>query len=79
MTVILMTRHCSVDKPSWAALTQFVRFLYLQLSDCQKSIFCNEDYFGEGSEFKKFVVQFMIRMSKVSILLYAKFIRAALL
>ena len=60
-------RHCSVANPSWATLEQFVRFLFVQLSDCQNSIFCNKTFFAEDPGFKKFVVQFMIRMSKVSI------------
>ena len=63
---MFFNRHCSVDYPSWATLAQFVRFLHLQLIDCQDSIFCDEMFFGEGSDFKKFVVRFMIRMSKVS-------------
>ena len=37
----------------------------MQLNDCQKSIYCNQDFFGKGTDFKTFVVEFMIRMSKV--------------
>ena len=51
--------------PSWAELAQFVRFLYVQLNDCQSSIYCNQEFFGEDTDFKTFVVEFMIRMSQV--------------
>ena len=51
--------------PSWAELAQFVRFLYVQLNDCQSSIYCNQEFFGKDTDFKTFVVEFMIRMSQV--------------
>ena len=53
--------------PSWAELAQFIRFLYVQLNDCQSSIYCNQEFFGKGTDFKTFVVEFMIRMSQVCI------------
>ena len=60
--------HCPIKHPTWAELAQFVRFLYVQLNDCQKSIYCNQEFFGKGTDFKTFVVKFMIRMSQVCVL-----------
>ena len=51
--------------PSWAELAQFVRFLYVQLNDCQNSIYCKPENYHSGTDFKTFVVEFMIRMSQV--------------
>ena len=65
---VILCRHCSIVQPSWAELAQFVRFLYVQLNDCQSSIYCNEQFFWEGAEFKKFIVEFMIKMSQVRML-----------
>ena len=62
---VFLHRHCSINHPSWAELTQFVRFLYVQLNDCQSSIYCDQEFFGKGTDFKTFVVNFMIRMSRV--------------
>ena len=62
---LFLYSHCNIVHPSWAELAQFVRFLYVQLNDCQCSIYCNQEFFGEGTDFKKFVVEFMIRMSQV--------------
>ena len=64
LTFILYSR-CSMLHPSWAELAQFVRFLYVQLNDCQSSIYCNQEFFGKDTDFKTFVVEFMIRMSQV--------------
>ena len=66
--MIYSCSHCCVEHPSWAELAQFVRFLYVQLNDCQESIYCNQEFFGQGTDFKTFVVEFMIRMSQVRIL-----------
>ena len=63
--LIIFYRQCSILHPSWAELAQFVRFLYVQLNDCQSSIYCNQEFFAAGKYFKKFVVEFMIRMSQV--------------
>ena len=61
-------RHCGVRNPSWAELNNFVKFLDVQLSDCESSIFCNEAIVGDVLQgFKQFVVKFMIRMSRVCI------------
>ena len=53
--------------PSWVELNHFLKFLDIQLSSCEKSIFCNEDLVGDVMPgLKTFVVKFMIRMSKVN-------------
>ena len=62
-------RHCGVRNPSWAELNYFVKFLNVQLSDCEHSIFCNKEVIGDALQgFKEFAVQFMIRMSRVCVL-----------
>ena len=59
--------ECGVKDPSWVELNHFLKFLDIQLSSCEKSIFCNEDLVGDVmSGLKTFVVKFMIRMSTVS-------------
>ena len=59
--------ECGVKDPSWVELNHFLKFLDIQLSSCEKSIFCNEDLVGDVmSGLKTFVVKFMIRMSKVN-------------
>ena len=67
--ILFLYRYCSIVHPSWAELAQFVRFLHVQLNDCQHSIYCNQNFFGGGTDFKTFVVEFMIRMSQVCYLL----------
>ena len=53
--------------PSWSEVENFIQFLDAQLSDCETSIFCNEIYVGDTLPgFRKFVVEFMVMMSKVS-------------
>ena len=44
-------------------LAQFVRFLYVQLQDCKRSVF---RVVIEKDEFAKFILEFMLRMSNVS-------------
>ena len=66
--ILCKCRRCCIAHPSWAELAQFVRFLYVQLNDCQNSIYCNQEFFGKGTDFKTFVVKFMIRMSQVCML-----------
>ena len=59
-------RYCGVKNPSWTELHHFIKFLNTQLEDCEGSIFCNEAVVGDVLQgFKQFVVQFMIRMSRV--------------
>ena len=60
--------ECGVKDPSWVELNHFLKFLDIQLSSCEKSLFCNEDIVCDVmSGLKTFVVKFMIRMSKVSV------------
>ena len=64
--LVMFFRHCGVRNPSWAELNNFVKFLNIQLNDCEGSIFCNEAIVGDVLQgFKQFVVKFMIRMSRV--------------
>ena len=59
-------RYCGIKNPSWSELHNFVKFLNTQLEDCEGSIYCNEAVVGDVLQgFKQFVVQFMIRMSRV--------------
>ena len=53
--------------PSWSEVENFVQFLNAQLSDCETSTFCMEDIVRDTLPgFRKFVVDFMVLMSKVS-------------
>ena len=62
-------RYCGVKDPSWAEIRHFVKFLDLQLQSCECSSFCNEDFVGDVmAGLKSFVVKFMMRMSRVSVL-----------
>ena len=52
--------------PSWAELRHFVNFLNSQLQACEASAFCNMKLVGDTlKDFRSFVVQFMILMSRV--------------
>ena len=69
-TCTISLSECGVKDPSWAELNHFVQFLNIQLSLCEESVFCNESIVGDVmSGLKTFVVKFMVRMSKVVILL----------
>ena len=60
--------ECGVKNPSWLELSHFIKFLDIQLSSCENSVFCNEDHVGDVMPgMRSFVVEFMIRMSKVSV------------
>ena len=62
-----LLKHSSVSDPTWSELRHFVSFLNNQLSDCEKSTFCNLSIVGRDSGlsgFKNFVVRFMIMMSQ---------------
>jgi len=68
MYMLIFYRHCGVRNPSWAELNNFVKFLNIQLYDCEESVYCNEAIpvvrdVLQG--FKQFVVKFMIGMSRV--------------
>ena len=68
---IVSYRHCGVRNPSWAELQNFVKFLNIQLYDCEESVYCNENIpvvHDVLQGFKPFVVKFMIRMSRVRML-----------
>ena len=63
---IFSGRQCGVKDPSWGEIKHFVCFLDTQLRSCEKSIYCDEDIVGDVmSGLKTFVVNFMVRMSKV--------------
>ena len=54
--------------PSWSEIQNFIQFLNAQLTDCETSIFCKEDFIRDSLPgFRKFVVDFMVLMSKVTI------------
>jgi hypothetical protein len=55
-----------VENPSWCEIHHFAKFFDVQLESCEKSIFCNEKFVKDVmSGLKRFVVKFMIRMSRV--------------
>ena len=52
---------------SWSEVENFIQFLNAQLSDCETSVFCQKAIVGDSLPgFRKFVVEFMVLMSKVS-------------
>ena len=56
--------------PSWSEIRHFVKFLDLQLESCEESVFTDHTFVGDVmAGLKEFVVKFMIRMSRVSILI----------
>lgn len=59
---------CGVSDPSWMELRHFLHFLNAQLEDCEKSEFCQANVQDILPGFKKFVVQFMLKMAKVCII-----------
>ncbi len=62
-------RMCGVNEPSWSEIRHFVKFLDLQLQSCENSVFTNPQFVGDVmAGLKGFVVKFMIRMSRVSLL-----------
>ena len=56
---------CGIQDPSWAELRHFVWFLNTQLEDTERSVFCLPLFQEDLPNFRQFVVQFMIQMSKV--------------
>ena len=71
---IHLFRQCGVHDPSWTEMRHFIWFLDTQIKSSEHSIFCNESVVGDVmSGFKTFVVKFMIRMSKVTCFVSAKF------
>ena len=56
-----------MQNPSWLETRNFVMFLNIQLHSCQNSVFFHANAASEGMRgLKGFVVNFMIRMSRVS-------------
>ncbi|XP_060763768.1 E3 ubiquitin-protein ligase rnf213-alpha-like isoform X2 [Neoarius graeffei] len=53
-----------IKNPSWGELRNFTHFLNSQLKKCEKSIFCSAALKEDLTGFKKFVVKFMMTMSK---------------
>ena len=68
-TSLILSRHfaeCGVTDPSWMEIRHFVYFLNAQLEDCENSLFCNSQHTRDVLPgFKKFVIKFMLKMSKV--------------
>ncbi|XP_034624730.1 E3 ubiquitin-protein ligase rnf213-alpha-like [Trachemys scripta elegans] len=61
----LLLDSCGRKNPSWTELSNFTRFLNLQLMKCENSVFCSSELVEEGFKgFKAFVIKFMITMSK---------------
>ncbi|KAL3881512.1 hypothetical protein ACJMK2_027944 [Sinanodonta woodiana] len=60
----VLLRHCGVPDPSWAELHHFVWFLNTQLIDFEKSNFCCAVVAEDLPGFSKFVLRFLIQMSK---------------
>ena len=58
--------NCGVTDPSWTDLRHFLWFLNAQLEDCESSVFCKASWIADTLPgLKKFVVQFMLKMSQV--------------
>ena len=54
-----------MPNPSWREVKHFVDFLNIQLRSCEESVYCNEALVGDIlAGLKRFVVRFMIGMSK---------------
>lgn len=59
-----------MQNPSWSEVHHFVKFFDLQLQSCEDSVFLNPHIVGDVlAGMKDFVVKFMIRMSRVSLVL----------
>lgn len=60
ITTIL--KHCCVQEPTWAEVSNFTSFLNYQMKMCNDSDFsnCQDDLPG----FRKFITKFLIQMSK---------------
>ncbi|KAK3585576.1 hypothetical protein CHS0354_036763 [Potamilus streckersoni] len=60
----VLLRHCGVPDPSWAELHHFIWFFNTQLIDFEKSCFCSAAVAEDLPGFSKFVLRFLIQMSK---------------
>ncbi|XP_061431037.1 LOW QUALITY PROTEIN: E3 ubiquitin-protein ligase rnf213-alpha-like [Lethenteron reissneri] len=57
--------YCGVADPSWAELRNFLRFLDVQLLDCERSAFCDREHVGDVLPgFRRFVVEFVVLMAR---------------
>lgn len=59
-----LLQFCDIKNPSWGELRNFTHFLNSQLKKCEQSIFCIAALKDDLTGFKKFVVKFMMTMSK---------------
>ncbi|XP_062570768.1 E3 ubiquitin-protein ligase rnf213-alpha-like isoform X2 [Saccostrea cucullata] len=59
-----LMRHCCVEDPLWSELRNFVHFLNTQLEDFEKSVYCGSEMAADLPGFSKFVLRFLIQMSK---------------
>ncbi|KAM6240959.1 E3 ubiquitin-protein ligase rnf213-alpha-like [Porphyrio hochstetteri] len=59
-----LMEFCGSSNPSWMELSNFTRFLNLQLRKCEKSVFCSPVVGEQFCGFKTFVIKFMVTMSK---------------
>ncbi|KAM9447090.1 E3 ubiquitin-protein ligase rnf213-alpha-like [Clarias gariepinus] len=59
-----LLQFCGVKNPSWGELRNFTHFLNSQLKKCEQSVFCSPALKDDLTGFKKFVVKFMMTMSK---------------
>ncbi|KAL3881517.1 hypothetical protein ACJMK2_027949 [Sinanodonta woodiana] len=60
----VLLKHCGVPDPSWAELHHFVWFLNTQLRDFERSSFCSAAVAEDLPGFSKFVLRFLIQMSR---------------
>lgn len=60
-------RHSGVNDPSWAELRNFVGFLNTQLLDFEQSDYVSDAAAEFLPGFAKFVLKFLIQMSRVCI------------
>jgi len=60
----ILLAHCGIQDPSWAELRHFVNFLNVQLRASEQSVFCSDILAPDLPGFLKFVVKFMMQMSK---------------
>jgi hypothetical protein len=62
----IIFRHCGIRDPSWSELHLFVSFLNKQLQDFEVSAFCGLAAVEDLPGFAKFVLRFLIQMSRVN-------------
>ncbi|XP_052062680.1 E3 ubiquitin-protein ligase rnf213-alpha-like isoform X2 [Mytilus californianus] len=62
--LVVLLRHCGIRDPSWSELYHFVSFLNKQLQDFEVSAFCGPAAVEDLPGFSKFVLRFLIQMSR---------------